>query len=274
MCLSMTLAALGCLKTPGRQAGLQLALPTDLFIVTVHLSRPRVERAGADDALDLAVTLLRTRPERFRSSAPGELAFSLLTPAGLVALLRAPLHGQTDRRLPLAQYCSLAELRDLRGKLLAAPAAAARAQVFGAWIEARINQRHRFGRQQQRVAEAATGIQAAPGNVTLDVIRKQLHVSPRQLERDFRLWLGISPAGYARVARFQRAAAALASGQAFGQIAAQVEFADQAHLTRTFRQLSSLTPRQFVSAVSRPIDHGEHRRIAGRWILVDAPLEP
>jgi AraC-like DNA-binding protein len=273
MRLPPNLAALGWLATPGRQADPHLALPTDLFMVTVHRSRPCAPRSDADDALDLAVTLLRTRPERFRSSAAGELAYALLTPAGLVALLRAPLDGQTDRRLQLAQYCSPAELRDLRGKLLAAPAAAARTLVFGAWIEARLNQRHRLGWQQQRVAEAATRIQHAPGNVTLDVIRRELNVSPRQLERDFRLWLGISPAGYSRVARFQRAAAALASGQSLSHVAAQVEFADQAHLSRGFRQLSSLSPRQFVSAISRPISRADQRQLAGRWILVDAPVD-
>lgn len=264
--LPLHVAALGCLATSGHGSRPQLALPTDLFMVTVHCA---ASAAGDRDALEMAVTLLRTRPERFRSRSAGELAFALLTPGGLLDLLRAPLAGATDARLPLARFCTPAEFRGLRDGLLDAPDAKTRTQIFGGWIEGRIHQRHRFGRQ-QRVAEAAAWIQRHAGPADLSRMRGDLHVSQRQLERDFRLWLGASPAAYARLVRFQRAAMALAAGAGLSETAAAHAFSDQPHLTRTFRQLSSLTPREFARAASA--GHPAQRRaLAGRVIVLEAP---
>lgn len=259
-------AALGWLPTPGRNAQAQLALPTDLFMVTVH-------RGDDPSALELSVTLLRTRPERFCSSVPGELAFALLTPAGLLALLRAPLEGAADRRLPLAQFCSRDEMRALRDALASEADPDLRMRCFGAWIEARLvqrQQRHAFGAPRQRVAEAAALIQHHPGPLPLTRLRRVLHVSQRQLERDFRFWLGVSPAVYARLVRFQRAAMALAGGDSLCGAAAGHAFADQSHMNRAFRQLSSLTPREFVH-LARPWRHAERRALAGRFVVVEAP---
>jgi AraC-like DNA-binding protein len=263
LALPQAVAALGMLTTPGRKAVAQLALPTDLFMVTAHHGR-------CGQSLDLVVTLLRTRPQRFRSSMAGELAYALLTPAGLLALLRAPLEGAADDRLALARFCSPAELLTLHDTLLMATDGPSRLQHFARWIESRIRQRHGLSRQQQRVAEAAALIQRQPGTAQLADLRSQLHVSRRQLERDFRFWLGVSPAAYARLVRFQRAAAALAGGEGLSATAAAHAFTDQAHLSRAFRELSLLTPREFsrrAAAAHRP----DAQMLAGRVVVVDAP---
>lgn len=260
-------AALGWLPTAGPRGQPQLALPTDLYMVTLHCGEDA--RGGAAPGMELAVTLLRTRPERFRSRSAGTLVFALLTPAGLLAFLRAPLEGLADRRLPLAAFCSADELRRLRDALLASPDPALRMQLFAGWIERRVAQRHRYGVAQQRLAEAAALIQDLQGPLDLAGVRRELRVSPRQLERDFRAWLGVSPATYARTVRFQRAAWLLAGGGALADTAAALAFADQPHLTRTIRQLSSLTPRAFARAAASCRAPGS-RLLAGRVIVVDA----
>lgn len=143
-------------------------------------------------------------------------------------------------------------------------------QLFGAWIESRIKQRHRFGAQQQRVAEAAMRIQRHPGPVDLAGLRSELMVSQRQLERNFRFWLGVSPAVYARTVRFQRAAMSLAGGEALSGTAAGHAYADQSHLNRAFRQLSSLTPREFARRSAGPQQHAARHALAGRVVVIDA----
>lgn len=263
--LPQHLAALGWLATPGHDARAQhLALPTDLFMATVHCN-------PTQPALEMSLTLLRTRPERFSSSAAGELAFALLTPAGLIALLRAPLDGAADRRIALAQFCVAAEQRALHDALHAEADPQRRTALFGVWIEGRIGQRHRFGAPQQRVAEAAALIQHDTGPLDLAALRRGLRVSQRQLERDFRFWLGVSPAVYARLVRFQRAASALASGHAPSHAAADHAFADQSHLHRAFRRFCALTPREFVHLAARPRGHAERQTLAGRVVVLDAP---
>jgi AraC-like DNA-binding protein len=261
-------AALGWLNTPGRDTSdLHLALPTDLFMVTVHCASLR-EAGSRQPALEMAVTLLRTQPENFRSRAAGELAFALLTPAGLLALLRAPLDGVTDRRLALAQFCGPAELGALRDALLAQADPQLRMGLFGAWLESRIKQRHHFGARQQRVVEAAMLIQRHSGPIDLAALRRELHVSQRQMERDFRYWLGLSPALYARLVRFQRVAFALAGGRVLSAAAAEHGYADQSHMNNAVRQFSSLTPREFARRASRPALGAERRTLGGRVVVL------
>jgi AraC-like DNA-binding protein len=272
--LPSPVAALGWLHTSGDESRTQLALPTDLFMVTVRCGNGVQALRDAQPALDLTVTLLRTRPERFCSRVAGELAYALLTPAGLLALLRAPLRGAADLHIPLARFCSTAELRAFRDAMRDSEYANARTRLFGAWIEDRIKQRHRFGVQQQRVAEATAVIQGFRGSVDLASLRRELLVSQRQLERDFRYWLGVSPAFYARLVRFQFAAMSLAGGEALGGTAAQHGYADQSHLNRAFRELSLLTPREFAHVAAQPRRQAERRALAGRVVLVDAPGVP
>jgi AraC-like DNA-binding protein len=267
-------AALGWLSTSGRGSRALLAVPTDLFMLTVHCGDGTPDRDRPEPAAELVVTLLRTRSERFRSREAGELAFALLTPAGLLALLRAPLEGASDRRIPLTRFCRPTELRALRDGLRGETDPALRMRLFGAWIEGRINQRHSLGTQQQRVAEAAALIRRCPGPLDLGGVRSDVFVSQRQLERDFRYWLGVSPAVYARIVRFQRAAMALAEGQALSDTAAGHAFADQSHLNRSFRQLSSLTPREFAQQAARPRQPDDRRALAGRVVVVEAPPDP
>lgn len=255
------IAALGWLPTAGARAGPQIALPTDLFLLTVH--------RAADLASEPSVTLLRTRPQAFAPSAAGELAYALLTPAGLLALLRTPLEGLADRSLPLSRLCGPAEGRALRDALHAEPDPARRVRALGAWLEGRLARRHHFGLRPQRVAEAATLIQQASRPPDLAALRERLRVSPRQLERDFRQWLGVSPGAYARVVRFQRAAMGLAAGERLSDAAAGHDYADQSHLNRAFRQLGALTPGQFAERAAALRRHPE-RRPAGRVVVVDA----
>jgi AraC-like DNA-binding protein len=83
--------------------------------------------------------------------------------------------------------------------------------------------------------------------------------------------LGLSPAGYARLVRFQRAAMAISEGESLGQAAVGHAFNDQAHMSRAFRQLSGLTPGQIVRLSAAPQRAAQRRALAGRVALLDAP---
>jgi AraC-like DNA-binding protein len=272
MTAEQPMAALGWLPTSGRGGQPLLALPSDLFMVTVHCGGgAKPGDAQAEATMDVAVTLLRTRSERFSSRSAGELAFALLTPAGLLALLRAPLEGVTNRRMSLGHYCRPGELSALRTALLDETDPGLRVRKLGAWIEERSRSRYRWAAQQQRVAEAAASIQHSEHGLNLEALRRALRVSPRQLERDFRHWLGVSPAAYGHIVRFQRAAMALASGSTPSETAAAHGYADQSHLSRAFRQLSSLTPRELARQAASPRRQAERQAVAGRLVVLELP---
>jgi AraC-like DNA-binding protein len=87
-------------------------------------------------------------------------------------------------------------------------------------------------------------VRRARGAVTMDSVASQLGTSPRQLRRRMREEVGIGLKGYARVLRFLRAIteADRSDRPAWADLAAEAGYADQAHLVRECRALSSCTP--------------------------------
>jgi len=66
----------------------------------------------------------------------------------------------------------------------------------------------------------------------------------RALQRACRRWLGLSPKAFLRIERAWAARRAIREGQPLAAVAADLGYADQAHLTREIRQLLGVTPRE------------------------------
>ena len=258
-------AALGWLPPSAGHGGRdQLVLPIDLLLLTL-------QGDDADGEFDLRVSLLRAGPVPFRSQRRGMLTFALLSPAASMRLLRAPLHGLGERRVGLAPLCGRPAVDALRDALRGAADPLLRAQRFGRWIEARLHQRAGWSPAQARVADAAAWLQREDGAFAGAALRQSLAVSTRQLERDFRTWLGVSPAAYARLVRFQRVARAVIDGAPLADAASAHHYCDQPHLNRGFREFSTLTPRAFAQLARQPRRRAEQQALAGRVFLLDMP---
>lgn len=77
-----------------------------------------------------------------------------------------------------------------------------------------------------------------------------VEVGERQLRRRFTAAVGYGPATYLRVARLQRAIAEAPSTPGLAALAHRSGYADQAHLSRDFRGLTGVTPREFLATRS------------------------
>jgi AraC-like DNA-binding protein len=66
----------------------------------------------------------------------------------------------------------------------------------------------------------------------------------RELQRECRRWLGLTPKAFLRIERAWAARDAIREGGPLAMIAADFGYADQAHLTRDVRELLGVTPRQ------------------------------
>lgn len=76
-------------------------------------------------------------------------------------------------------------------------------------------------------------------------LRLTRRVSPareRELQRACRLWLGLSPKAFLRIERVWAARASIRTGTPLAMVAADLGYADQAHLTREIRELLGLKP--------------------------------
>lgn len=81
----------------------------------------------------------------------------------------------------------------------------------------------------------------APGQLS-----EHIELSQRQIERLFKLWLGMTPKHYQRIIRTKKAIQILRlhKNEKLADVAQQFGFSDQAHMTREFRTIACITPGQ------------------------------
>jgi len=102
------------------------------------------------------------------------------------------------------------------------------------------------------LVSAAAGREADPlvaraarvaGRHSVDRLARELCLSERQLRRRFHAAVGYGPKALARVLRFRRLMRAIDAGRAdLAQLAFDLGYADQAHLTRETTRLAGLPP--------------------------------
>jgi AraC-like DNA-binding protein len=71
------------------------------------------------------------------------------------------------------------------------------------------------------------------------------NLSPFYLLRTFRDRIGLPPHGYLNQVRLIRAKKLLSQGCQISQVAHEIGFADQSHLTRQFKRMFGVTPGQY-----------------------------
>jgi AraC-like DNA-binding protein len=87
--------------------------------------------------------------------------------------------------------------------------------------------------------------------VRLAEIAAAAELPPFRLFRAFERATGMTPHGYQRQARIRFAAGLIRGGHPLGGVAAAAGFADQAHLTRSFRRSLGVTPGLYARAFGR-----------------------
>lgn len=73
-----------------------------------------------------------------------------------------------------------------------------------------------------------------------------LSTSTRTLQRHFMRYCGLTQATLKRITRLHRAIEATRQRGSLVEVALATGYADQAHMTRDFKQLTGLTPKQFT----------------------------
>ncbi|MDX3226744.1 AraC family transcriptional regulator [Streptomyces sp. ME19-01-6] len=85
--------------------------------------------------------------------------------------------------------------------------------------------------------------------VTLDDAAKQVHAHPTHLVRAFSAAFGIAPHRYLMSRRVDRARRLLLDGRPPADVATEVGFYDQSHLTRHFKRFVGVTPGRYARPV-------------------------
>jgi AraC-like DNA-binding protein len=83
--------------------------------------------------------------------------------------------------------------------------------------------------------------------VTISAVAETLGVGPTHLARGFKTTFGIAPHAYVVTRRLEVARDRILAGQPLADVASEVGFFDQAHLTRRFKRFLGVTPGRFPS---------------------------
>lgn len=157
----------------------------------------------------------------------------------------APLLGRPASTLLGALEPAAASLgppaAGLEGRLAGCDTAAAASAAWGVLLEPMIASCPPLD---VVVRTAVLAIIAARGEAPLADLAVAVGVSPRQLQRRFSAAVGLSPKQFARVRRLRGALSHIVEGspKSWAAVAADLGFADQAHLIREFGALAGLTP--------------------------------
>lgn len=231
---------------PAPPACLERVLPTAaMHLVLRTTGDPVLVLDGHEDgscrALPLALVGGARAAPYLRRPSPGEAVGAMLEPGAARLLFRATAEELAGRHTRLADLWGDAATAEAHERLAAAESADERLAVLEALLGARLSP----GRALHPAVAGA-----------LERFRRCADVTPaanasgyshRHFVALFRETVGLPPKMYARVLRFQRALARIASADAppLGQIALAAGYADQAHLTREFVLLSGLTPGRY-----------------------------
>jgi AraC-like DNA-binding protein len=107
----------------------------------------------------------------------------------------------------------------------------------------------------QIVKSTIETIMTANGQLTVDELSKQGNINRRQLVRKFSLTIGLSPKQLSKTIRLQTALKILLTKKVarLTDLAYEIEFYDQAHFIKDFKEFTGLTPKEF---------YGEHLKMS------------
>lgn len=104
---------------------------------------------------------------------------------------------------------------------------------------------------QERVQYAVNRILAAKGNISIEELARNANVTERSLERAFKTFVGVNPKLFIRISRFREAMKQMGDSnyERLTDVAFEHDYADQSHFTRTFREFTGFSPKQYLKQV-------------------------
>lgn len=179
------------------------------------------------------------------STGPGWTIQINLSPPGAFTVFGMPLREVTNRIVPFDAVLG-ASGRQLVTDLEQSTTWHERFDLVEAFLSLRLGVGPRLD---QSLLWSLRQLEPGPGLARISTLADELTVSRRHFTARFSEHIGLSPKLVARQLRFASAQALLlGSAQSVAGIAAQLGYADQAHLTREFRAFSGETPARFRSS--------------------------
>lgn len=225
----------------GLPAGTHVGAPSGHLTLIVAVGEPLVvgDLGRAPRSYGALVAGLRPVPSLVHHDGRMEGIQLDLTPAGARALLGVPA-AAVDGAVELDDLLLPAD-RGLAARVSETPGWGERVRLVLDALARRLAD-HARRTPAPEVVEAWRLLHATAGAVPVRQVSERVGWSPRHLGQQFRLETGVGPKTIARVARFQLARGHLVRGGSPAEVAAMCGYADQAHLTREWREFCGAPP--------------------------------
>lgn len=170
-------------------------------------------------------------------------------PGGFRGLLGAPVSTLTDRTVPFEAVVGRARARAYRDGLLQRDDDHARVAFATAFFAPLVPPPPHDAALLEALVDAAANDRSVS---SVEALRARAGLHLRELQRWFRDAVGISPKWVTQRYRLHDALLALERGEgSLAQMAAELGYADQAHLARDFKRLVGLTPSAYLAVTAR-----------------------
>jgi len=182
------------------------------------------------------------RPDERRFTSPATLVGVRLRPGVAFLLSGIPAHATVNQRITLN---AAAPFRDLVATEAGSRTPADCIESLERWLIERL----RNAGVHATVASVVREIECDHGLTRVSDVARRCGVSPRQLNRLMRLWVGFGTKCFANIVRFQRTLKEMeqAPTRSGALLASDAGYFDQAHLTLELGRFAGQTPHRLAS---------------------------
>lgn len=165
-------------------------------------------------------------------------------PYGFANFTNTPLENLVDIEVPLASLFGEIIAKTLEQKIVEANNTQERIEIIETFLLDRLHQNTTI---EHLVKTTVDVLLASNGSSPINQILKDDLSKRRQLERNFKKQIGISPKQLGRVLRLQTALKMLLNdAESLTNIAYESEYFDQAHFIKDFKEFVGTTPKDFL----------------------------
>lgn len=203
-----------------------------------------VRDSGARLLASSGITGVQSTARRFQGEVDTRSVIVALRPHGAFALFGCAANELADRHVALEDLLAGGAVRGVQERVCEAGGTVTTDSVVQGFLLECLG---RVGREVHGgVVEAVEVIRSSRGMVGIEQIARRVGVSRRQLERLFKVQVGVGPKELASLARFEGGVEALPRRRSWAQLACDMGYADQAHFIRSFTRRAGVTPGEYV----------------------------
>lgn len=166
-------------------------------------------------------------------------------PYGFANFVNMPIKDLANKETPIELLFGEKTANDLERKIIEATNSSERIEIIENFLLDKLNEKTTID---TIVKTTIDTLLATNGSASISTILKEDLSKRRQLERNFKKQIGVSPKQLGKVIRLQTALKMLLNKKSenLTDIAYESEYFDQAHFTKDFKEFTGINPQEFL----------------------------